>query len=150
MEEKETAKTMQLNDLKETIPFMTSDNYKDRFVAEYWQNRIRLQRLKAICEKWDAGKLKFAPTCPREVFDQQITLMEELQVLLEQRAEIEDVDLNRSQSSTNFINGFKNACNTLAGLAYKLPPCRNVSLMATKVVEASLWSGHELDRRQPK
>lgn len=149
MEENEN-KTMQLNDPRETISLMASDNYKDRFVAEYWQHRIRLQRLKVICEKWDAGELKFTPTCPREVLDKQIALMDDLQILLEQRAEIEGVDLSRPQSNINFINGFKNACDTLAGLTYKLPPCRNTSMMATKIVEASLWADHELDRRQTK
>ena len=27
--------------LKDTIELMTSDNWEDRFVAEYWQTKIR-------------------------------------------------------------------------------------------------------------
>ena len=31
--------------LEETVPLMLSLNWKDRFIAEYWQTKIRLKRL---------------------------------------------------------------------------------------------------------
>lgn len=31
--------------LKDTIPLMLSDDWRERLVAEYWQTKIRLQKL---------------------------------------------------------------------------------------------------------
>lgn len=43
---------MKMRDLKDTINFMTSDDYKDRLIAEYWQLKIRYQKLQvAIARK---------------------------------------------------------------------------------------------------
>lgn len=43
---------MKIRDLKDTISLMTSDDYKDRLLAEYWQLKIRHQKLQvAIARK---------------------------------------------------------------------------------------------------
>lgn len=43
---------MKMRDLKDTINFMTSDDYKDRLIAEYWKLKIRHQKLQvAIARK---------------------------------------------------------------------------------------------------
>ena len=52
--------------LKDTIEMMRSEDYKQRFKAEYYQLKIRTEKLKAMLDKWDAGELSFKPTCPRE------------------------------------------------------------------------------------
>ncbi len=52
--------------LKDTIEMMQSEDYKERFKAEYYQLEIRTEKLKAMLDKWDAGELSFKPTCPRE------------------------------------------------------------------------------------
>lgn len=34
-----------MTDLKDTIKLMTSENWKDRMIAEYWQLKIRMDKL---------------------------------------------------------------------------------------------------------
>ena len=41
--------------LEETKDLMCSPNYKERFKAEYYQLKIRYEKLKAMCEKWEKG-----------------------------------------------------------------------------------------------
>lgn len=79
--------------LKNTIPMMESDSYKERFKAEYFQLAIRLQKLCDMVEKWDEGTLNFEPTCPREMYDKQLMAMSQYLDVLEERAKIEDVEL---------------------------------------------------------
>ena len=40
--------------LVNTVPYMLSDNYKERFIAEYWQTKERYERLKRFCNKIEA------------------------------------------------------------------------------------------------
>ena len=61
--------------LEETAALMQSADYKERFAAEYYQLETRYLKLKKMCEDWDAGKLKFTPTCSREVYEVQLTVM---------------------------------------------------------------------------
>lgn len=84
-------------ELVETTYLMTSSDYEDRFRAEYWQNVIRYEKLKAMLEKWDKGLLNFTPTCPRETYDDQIASMHEYISILEQRALLEGVNLAREE-----------------------------------------------------
>ena len=49
-------------DLKDTIELMQSEDYKERFKAEYYQVKIRLEKLEAMLDKWDKGELDFTPT----------------------------------------------------------------------------------------
>lgn len=80
-------------DLNETIELMTSADYKDRFKAEYWQTKIRYDKLCMMLEKWKAGKLDFEPTCPMYTFVRQTAWMSGYLNVLEERAKIEEVDL---------------------------------------------------------
>ena len=79
--------------LKNTIPMMESESYKERFKAEYFQLAIRLEKLKAMVEKWDNGTLNFEPTCPREMYDRQIMAMSQYLDILQERAKLEDIEL---------------------------------------------------------
>ena len=45
-------------ELKDTITPMMSDNYKERFKAEYMQTKIRYERLKKINVKAEAEGLR--------------------------------------------------------------------------------------------
>lgn len=83
-----------MEDLKDTKEMMCSPDYKERFKAEYWQLRIRYTKLKAMCKKWDEGKLDFTPTCPRWIYRIQLRAMEDYLTCLEERAKLEKVDLN--------------------------------------------------------
>lgn len=77
--------------LEDTVKLMTSKDYKDRFRAEFWQLKIRLEKLYDMCDKWDKGELDFTPTCSREVYDRQIYFMEFYLEILIERAVIEEV-----------------------------------------------------------
>ncbi len=79
--------------LMATVFNMNSPDYKKRFEAEYRQLEIRYERLKKMCEKWDAGELDFTPTCPRATYDKQMAAMVDYLSVLEVRAHYEDIDL---------------------------------------------------------
>lgn len=78
-------------ELADTAEMMMSEDYKERFRAEYGQVAIRYQKLKAMLEKWDKGELNFTPTCPRSTYDLQIKAMADYISVLEARAVMEDI-----------------------------------------------------------
>lgn len=80
-------------ELKDTIELMTSEDYKDRFKAEYYQTKIRHDKLHKMIIKYSAGKLDFTPTCPINVLMTQERYMNECLKQLEIRAEIEGIEL---------------------------------------------------------
>jgi hypothetical protein len=81
------------NELRDTIKMMNSEDYKERFKAEYYQVVIRYQKLKSMLNKWDNDQLEFAPTCPRSTYNMQITAMTDYIAVLEARAVMECVEL---------------------------------------------------------
>lgn len=80
-------------ELKDTIELMQSSDYKDRFKAEYFQVVIRLQKLHAVLEKWEAGTLEFTPTGSKETLYGQLTLMTGYLRILLDRAIDEGINL---------------------------------------------------------
>ena len=84
---------MRSMELKDTVELMTSDDYKERFIAEYCQVKIRYGKLKYMLERWDNGILNFTPTCPRSTYDLQISAMKDYIAILEARAVMEGVTL---------------------------------------------------------
>lgn len=80
-------------ELKETFELMTSNDYKERFKAEYYQVKIRFEKLKTMLDKWDSGTLEFTPTCNRGIYNFQIKAMGEYIACLETRALIENIVL---------------------------------------------------------
>lgn len=83
----------EVKDLKDTAEMMTSEDYKERFRAEYAQVCIRYQKLAAMLEKWDKGELNFIPTCPRSTYNMQIAAMTDYIAVLEARAVMEGIIL---------------------------------------------------------
>lgn len=81
------------NELRDTIEMMNSEDYKERFKAEYYQVVIRYQKLKSMLDKWDNDQLEFTPTCPRSTYNMQITAMTDYIAVLEARAVMEGVKL---------------------------------------------------------
>lgn len=79
--------------LIDTVNMMLSDDYKERFKAEYYQTKIRYEKLKIMCDKWDKGALKFTPTCSRHIYGLQLESMHDYLTVLESRANIENIDL---------------------------------------------------------
>ena len=84
---------MKMYELSDTIELMTSDDYKERFKAEYWQTKIRHDKLHDMIVKYEAGTLDFEPTCNIDIFKKQITNMANYLYVLEVRAEIEGIIL---------------------------------------------------------
>lgn len=84
-------------ELKDTVNLMNSSDYKERFVAEYRQVKIRYQKLHNMIVKHEAGTLPFKPTCSIELLKQQKKAMGEYLYCLEVRAEIEKIDLEFDQ-----------------------------------------------------
>lgn len=80
-------------ELKDTVSLMNSEDYKERFKAEYFQTKIRYDKLHAMLVKHEAGTLDFTPTCPIPTLNMQKRSMGEYLKQLEIRAEIEDIDL---------------------------------------------------------
>lgn len=78
-------------ELKDTIKLMQSEDYKERFKAEYYQVKIRLEKLEAMLEKWDKGELDFTPTCPRMIYDSQVWAMADYCSALIARAAMEHI-----------------------------------------------------------
>lgn len=79
--------------LKKTAAMMSSTDYKERFIAEYWQTKIRYEALHRMLIKHEAGTLSFTPDCPIDLLKEQKSLMGNYLRVLEIRAEIEKIDL---------------------------------------------------------
>lgn len=87
-----------MKDLKETIDLMISDDYRDRFKAEYQQTKIRYEKLKNICNRIEAANagLNVAlpeHNCPYWLLQEQQRNMGEYLHTLEQRALVEGIEL---------------------------------------------------------
>lgn len=78
--------------LAETINGMISEDYKERFIAEYQQIVIRYNGLKNMLKKWDKNELPFTPTCPRSTYNMQIKAMADYIAVLEARAVMEGIN----------------------------------------------------------
>ena len=80
-------------ELKETVELMNSMNYKDRFLAEYAQAKIRYAKLWNMVIKYKAGTLDFVPSCSLELLVEQLRAMGNYIMILETRAEVENISL---------------------------------------------------------
>lgn len=80
-------------ELKETIDGMVSNDYNERFIAEFQQLEIRFNKLYSMLQKWDAGDLDFEPHCPRELMLEQLSIMSKLKVIMRERAGWEGIEL---------------------------------------------------------
>lgn len=80
-------------ELKDTIELMKSTDYKDRFKAEYFQVKIRYDKLNVIYRKMRDGTLEFTPTCPKKLYIRQLAAIAQYIDVLQQRAELEGINL---------------------------------------------------------
>lgn len=105
-------------ELKDTIEMMNSEDYKERFIAEYRQTKIRYEKLKLFNTKIEAsyrtgGNVDSPPCkpthcivergckvvempkhdCPEDLLREQQRVMGEYLHILEVRAAIEGIDL---------------------------------------------------------
>ena len=79
--------------LKDTVEMMNSEDFKERFKAEYYQLLIRLDSLTSMLIKWKNNMLDFVPKCSKETLENQVIFMQGYIAILKLRAEIEKIDL---------------------------------------------------------
>ena len=84
-------------ELKERVELTNSEDYKERFVAEYRQVKIRYEKLKNFCNKIEVetmlGKEVTKHDCPLELLREQQKYMGLYLSVLEKRALIENIVL---------------------------------------------------------
>lgn len=86
---------------KDTVIYMLSSDYKKRFRAEYWQTKLRYEKLKAYNTKIQASMFMEAKSnmeavphdCPLCLLEEQQHAMGQYLHVLELRAVIEGIDL---------------------------------------------------------
>lgn len=78
-------------EILETIKPMLSDSYADRIRAEYWQLDCRLKKLQMVLLGRNASIPK--DNHLNKLLKEQEEVMLEYKTILEERAEIEDIDL---------------------------------------------------------
>ena len=96
MEQSELIKIMgeyEMTELRDTVGLMESSDYKDRFKGEYWQTKIRYDKLHKMVVKYEANTLDFTPTTPLDVLKKQLSYMGMYLYTLEIRAQLEGVEL---------------------------------------------------------
>ena len=138
-------------ELKQTVSLMLSSDYKERFIAEYLQVKIRFEKLTAMVKQWDEGTLPFTPTCSREIYDDQLAGMKRYLSVLESRAITEGVDLSEETlvHRTDYVPRVKELRqlgDKLIQGVKELAPSRETSLTITKFQEGVMWLGMELKR----
>jgi hypothetical protein len=79
--------------LNETVEMMNNGDFKERFKAEYLQLKIRMDGLATMLVKYKAGELNFTPKCSYDLLNRQLKAMVLYASYLEERAEIEDIDI---------------------------------------------------------
>lgn len=144
-------KLKRIMELKHTVSLMLSSDYKERFIAEYLQVKIRYEKLIAMCNKWDEGKLEFTPTCPRSLYAEQLEYMQAYMSVLEERAKLEGVDLSEETlvHRTDYVPRVKELRqlgDKLIQEVKELDHSRETSLTITKFQEGVMWLGMELKR----
>ena len=79
--------------LNETVKMMNSEDYKERFKAEYLQLKIRMIGLSNMLKKYKEGTLTFTPSCSYDLLNGQFKAMDMYASYLEERAKIENIEL---------------------------------------------------------
>ena len=94
-------------ELRETIDLMCSSNYKERFIAEYRQTKIRYEKLKNFCNKIEVetmlGKEVTKHDCPLQLLREQQKYMGLYLSILEKRALIENIKLEDKFKSLTIV-----------------------------------------------
>lgn len=80
-------------ELKDTIDLMNSEDYRERFKAEYYQTKIRYDKLHKMIVKMEAGTCNFTTSCSLEILEEQARQMGMYLHVLEVRAQIEKIEL---------------------------------------------------------
>ena len=79
--------------LEDTVEMMNSEDYKERFKAEYFQLLHRFNGLLGMLSKWENGMLNFELKYQKETLKNQVIFMQGYLSILRLRAEIEGIEL---------------------------------------------------------
>ena len=79
--------------LTDTLNMTLSDDYKERFLAEYVQVCVRVSKLTNMLEQLDNNTLPFETDCPSELLRKQADVMLEYGKILQERAKYENIEL---------------------------------------------------------
>ena len=79
--------------LKDTVEMMNSEDFKERFKAEYYQLSLRLDGLTSMLIKWENNMLDFEPKCSKETLENQVIFMKGYVDILLLRSKIEGIEL---------------------------------------------------------
>jgi ribosomal protein L19 len=77
--------------LIDTAILMKSDDFKDRFRAEFYQLSIRYEGLQKMVTAYENNQLSFIPKCSIEILKSQLDVMKKYIEILEERAKIENI-----------------------------------------------------------
>ena len=80
-------------DLLKTSEIMNSSDFKERFRAEYFQLKLRLEGLDKMLIGYKNGTLNFKPTCSYDLLKSQSRIMGIYLDILKDRADIENINL---------------------------------------------------------
>lgn len=87
-----------MRDLKDTVEMMLSPDYKERFVAEYQQTKIRYTKLKDFCDRIELAEIHGVGEAPKHdcslaLLRTQQNIMGQYLHTLDMRARIEGIYL---------------------------------------------------------
>lgn len=85
--------------LQDTVELMNSEDFKDRFKAEFYQLKIRICALDNMLLKYELGELPFEPNCSYDLLNGQLKAMRLYQSYLIERAEIEGIEIDTTLNS---------------------------------------------------
>ena len=82
-----------ISSLSDTVDLMLSEDYRDRFLAEYAQTMIRAQKLEKMLIEYRNKTLDFIPTTDIDTLTDQLIYMNRYILILQKRAKIESLSL---------------------------------------------------------
>ena len=88
-----------LTDMKNSVDYMCSDDWKQRFLAEYAQLVTRMEKL--VDAMWDEEDTNHEFNCPLGLLDLQLEKMAEYRQILEIRAEFYNLNLEEEIKKLN-------------------------------------------------
>jgi len=97
----------QFVELKDTWCLMTSTDWKKRFAAEYWQTKIRYEKLHKLIVRRSAGLNDFETPISLEMWNNQAKIMGMYLFELEKQAVLHGIDLEKDFVQNPLCQGEK-------------------------------------------
>lgn len=79
--------------LSDCYPYLTSEDYQERFIGELIELGLRIHRLEKMVAMYRSGDLDFTPNCSIGILELQLTQMRGYKTILEKRAIAEKIEL---------------------------------------------------------